>query len=251
MFVRLAKKIYKLFAILRRHYYCRALFHGVAAGVEHERILHLLDCRTVVDVGANRGQFALVCRHCFPKASIISFEPLAGPLRKFKHIFRGDNNIVIYQVALAHHYGEQIIHVSGHDDSSSLLPIMPLQNALFPGTGEKNTALIEVGPLGRYISREMIAAPALLKLDVQGYELEALKGCEEFLEKFVYIYVECSFIELYSGQALAGQVVTWLHERNYRLRGIYNLSYDGNGEAVQGDFMFIKAGDYSVNTTAT
>jgi len=53
-------KSLKLLHIARRPYTLRALWQGVAAGVEHEKILRLLDCACVVDIGANRGQFALV-----------------------------------------------------------------------------------------------------------------------------------------------------------------------------------------------
>ncbi len=48
-----------------------------------------------------------------------------------------------------------------------------------------------------------LAAPALLKLDVQGFELQALSGCEDLLERFARVTVECSFVALYAGQAFA------------------------------------------------
>ncbi|MGH9448085.1 MAG: FkbM family methyltransferase [Terriglobia bacterium] len=47
----------------------------------------------------------------------------------------------------------------------------------------------------------------LFKLNVQGHELEALKACEDLLDRFAYVYVECSFMELYKGQALADEVI--------------------------------------------
>jgi tRNA1(Val) A37 N6-methylase TrmN6 len=48
--------------------------------MEHARVLRTLgEVRAVVDIGANRGQFALAARHCFADARILSFEPLAGP----------------------------------------------------------------------------------------------------------------------------------------------------------------------------
>jgi hypothetical protein len=52
------------------------LFHRVLAGAEHRRILSA-GFETVVDIGANRGQFALAARHCAPKARGIGFEPFA------------------------------------------------------------------------------------------------------------------------------------------------------------------------------
>ena len=95
-----------------------------------------------------------------------------------------------------------------------------------------------MGRLADFVSAGDIKAPAMLKLDVQGFELEALRGCEDLLECFSYVYAECSFVELYTGQALADEVILWLRERNFHLRGVYNVFYDKKGQAIQGDFLF-------------
>lgn len=220
----------------------RALRLGVAAGVEHERVLRNIgNIRTVVDVGANRGQFALVARHCFPEARIFSFEPLPGPAEKFKSVFAGDRQVVLYQVAIGPEAGEAVIHVSHRDDSSSILPITAMQDRLFPGTAEVGTATIKIGPVVDFMAPSQVLPPALLKLDVQGFELEALKGCAMLLDRFAYVYAECSFLELYAGQALADDVIAWLWERRFRLSGVYNMSYDRTGQAIQGDFLFAKS----------
>jgi len=68
--------------------------------------------------------------------------------------------------------------------------------------------------------------------------MQALQGCESLLHCFTHVYVECSFVELYTGQALAHEVIAWLRERDFVLKGVYNMSYDQNGRAVQGDFLF-------------
>ncbi len=68
----------------------------------------------------------------------------------------------------------------------------------------------------------------------------SLRGCEELLPKFSHLYIECSFVELYAGQALAPQVIAWLEERGFVLTSIHNLCYGKNGLAVQGDFLFTR-----------
>lgn len=232
-------RLVKAFACLSTALYRQALInHSVAACVEHEPVLKVLNCRTVVDVGANRGQFALVARRCYPSARIISFEPLPLPAARLGEVFSADANVALHQVAIGPEPGHSTIHISGKDDSSSLLPIGARQSALFPGTAEVEVANVRVGPLDEFLVADHIASPALLKLDVQGYELEALKGCAALLERFAYVYVECSFAELYAGQALADEVIAWLRERGFRLRGVHNMSYDSGGRVIQGDFLF-------------
>jgi FkbM family methyltransferase len=191
-----------------------------------------------VDIGANRGQFALVARRCFPQARIIAFEPLPKPANKFRRVFADVGQVTLHQAAIGPGQGQVPIHISARDDSSSLLSITALQGQVFPGTAEVATEVVKIAPLSDFLAMEDIQSPALLKLDVQGYELETLKGCEALLQYFTYVYCECSFMELYAGQALADEVIVWLRERSFRLRGVYNMTYDQMGKAVQGDFLF-------------
>ena len=215
--------------------------HRVAAGVEHTPILRNLGpIQTIVDVGANRGQFALAARHCFPEARIMSFEPLSGPASLFEAVFHDDNQARLVRSAIGPEQGEVPIHVSARDDSSSLLPISELQSETFSGTEEVGTATIQVGPLDSFVMAEELASPALLKLDVQGYEYQALQGCESLLRRFAYVYCECSFVELYSGQKLAADVMEWLAARGFRLQGMYNAFYEPQGVAIQADFLFVQ-----------
>lgn len=232
----------KLAIILSVPTWRRALMrHRVAAGAEHLNVLRgLTGVRMIVDVGANRGQFALVARYCFPDARIVAFEPLAGPAAAWHQLFAKDSRASIFNAALGPAVGEAVIHVSGHDDSSSLLPITDVQEGLFPGTGEVGTEPVSVTRLVECLPESAIEAPAILKMDVQGFELQALEGCDDVLDRFQWVYVECSFIELYEGQALADDVVAWLHQRNFALRGTYNLSYDTHHRPIQGDFIFAK-----------
>jgi len=194
----------------------------------------------VVDIGANRGQFSLAVREWAPLARVVAFEPLKDAAGRFHKIFRGDPQVILHQVAIGAAAGEATIHVSAADDSSSLLPIALAQQRLFPGTGEVSTEIVRVARLADFVSVTEIVAPAMLKLDVQGFELEALCGCENLLECFAYVYVECSFVELYTGQALAHEIIDWLRGRGFSLSGIYNMTYDSEGNAVQGDFLFGK-----------
>ncbi|GAB4355526.1 MAG: FkbM family methyltransferase [Gammaproteobacteria bacterium] len=220
-----------------------ALRFGVAAGIEHARVLRSLGrVSTVVDIGANRGQFALAARRCFPNARIIAFEPLAGPARVFERLFASDSGVALHRTAVGSSSGEVLIHVSARDDSSSLLPITALQSHLFPGTAEAGTEKVQVGRLADFIAGGDLTPPALLKLDVQGFELEALKGCEDLLDRFAWVYAECSFVELYQGQALGDEVIAWLRERGFALCGVYHTAYDGRGKAVQADFLFENRG---------
>lgn len=232
-------KARKLVRILRQKVLLRALAMGVPAATEHEPFLRLIDCRTIVDIGANRGQFALMAHAIFPEARIIAFEPLAGPAATFRKIFGEDKRVTLHQLAIGSESGLADIHISERDDSSSLLPISKLKETFHPGTAEIGTRTIRLETLPNVLTPEDIASPALLKLDVQGFELETLKGCSELLDRFSHLYVECSFTELYCNQPLGDEVIAYLRDRGFALRGVYNVFYGYNGQTLEGDFFFV------------
>jgi FkbM family methyltransferase len=217
------------------------LHHGVLAGTEHAPLFALRPT-TIVDIGANRGQFALAARTALPNARIISFEPLARPAAVYRALFAKDVNTVLHEVAIGVKRERGRMHVSARDDSSSLLPFSPLLQIHYPGTHAVDSAEVLVAPLTEFVTRDALMHPSLLKIDVQGSEFEALRGCEELLTGFDLVYCECSFVELYAGQRLAADVIDWLAARFFALRGLYNIDFDKHGNALQADFLFRRRG---------
>lgn len=213
--------------------------YGVAAGVEHLPVLRGIKCRTVLDIGAHCGQFSLVATYIWPDAKIIAFEPLSKPARTFLKVFQESKKVKLHQVAVGEKRDIAHMHVAKQNDSSSLLPISKLQVEIFPNTYEEYSLRVDVFPLDDVIEDKNLERPVLLKIDVQGYELQTLRGAEKLLEMVDYVYVECSFVELYAGQALASDVIEYLQQKGFRLKGIYNVVYY-RGTAVQGDFLFSK-----------
>jgi FkbM family methyltransferase len=232
------RKLAKASRLLRNDKFRHGLRHGVAATIEHQHTLAPLNIRTVVDVGANIGQFSLLCRVLFPAARIYAFEPQLKAARRFAELFTADAPVTLFRSAIGVQSGQIDIHVSRRHDSSSLLPISRMMTEIFPGTDEIGTVAVSIGPLITFISAEQIIGPALLKIDVQGTELEVLKGCDHLLNRFRYIYAELSFIELYKGQSLCSDVIRFLDQQGFHILGINNLTTDKSGRAVQADFLF-------------
>lgn len=213
----------------------------VAASTEHDNILADLEIDTVVDIGANRGQFALCARRHFPQAQIYSFEPLVKPATVWRKVFQGDSRARLFNKAIGAEPGAASMHVSRWDVSSSLLPFAQAQHDNFPLTEEITQETVTLARLSDCITAHEVAGTALLKLDVQGYELVALAGCAELMDKFRFVYVEASFVELYVGQALASEIVSHLLARGFRLVCVANLSSGRSTRPVQGDFLFERA----------
>ena len=118
------------------------------------------------------------------------------------------------------------MHVSRADDSSSLLAITERQTSLFPGTEEVRMLEVRTAGSTRRFSPARSTRPAALKIDVQGAELAVLRGATDLLSEVDAILVECSFLELYGGQALADDVIRFVHERGFMLSAMATPSVD-------------------------
>lgn len=218
----------------------RALRHGVLPTLEHQAVLRALRPDLVVDVGANRGQFSLDVLRTLPDVRVLAFEPLVPEADVYRSILGSRQNYQLHEVALGAEAGFVEFHVSAARDSSSLLPIGRRQSELFPGTAEVDTERVTVRTLDDYIEDIERSSRALLKLDVQGGELEVLRGGLKALGCFRWVYVEMSFVELYEGQPLADEVAEFLRAHSFGLAGVGRPSISG-GLSVQVDALFAHA----------
>lgn len=214
---------------------------SVAAAVEHDRLPIRRDLRTVFDVGANRGQFCLYSLARFPEAQIFAFEPIADAARHLESLFEAEKRVSVMPFALGNTDGEVEMHLSAKEDSSSLLPVGEGQVALFPGTNEIGTARTQVRRLDGVLAECEVRTPALLKVDVQGFELPVLKGAEGSLRLFNQILIEASFTELYRGQALFSDVDALIARHGFRLISGQISASDESGRWLQGDFLYERA----------
>lgn len=222
---------------LSRH----ALRHGVSPSFVHQPMLSRLAPRTVIDVGANRGQFALDALMAVPGVSVISFEPLETAANKYRQVLGHRPDVVLHQVALSDTVGEAELHVAAEDDCSSLLPIGQLQESYFPSSGLSHTTTVAVSTLDTVLVGFDRPGGLLLKLDVQGAELDVLRGATTLLQRVDWVYLEVSFVELYDGQPLAAEVDDWLKAHGFALGGIGGVCREA-GDVLQADLLYHATG---------
>lgn len=227
-------------AVALAHPTCwRALCYGVAPTVEHLALLASLKIDGILDVGANRGQFSLACRLAQPHVPIAAFEPIPAEAAMFRKVHGTQSQVILIETALGQSKGDATMHLSKSADSSSLLPIGKKQIELFGNTVEVGTIKVQVHRLDDFADYWTGRTRQLLKLDVQGYELNVLRGAAEALKSCVYVYAECSEVALYDGQALRVDVQAFLAQHGFVMNGRYNEQLDGN-ELVQADYLFIR-----------
>ena len=208
----------------------------MAAAVEHIAAIELTAAGTLLDVGANKGQFSLAFRQSRPAGRIVAFEPLTGAADTFARLFAGDPDATLHRVALSDRDGSAEFHVTDRADSSSLLPPGQGQARAF-GVSEETRITVPTRRLDNMVAVRDLPGPVLLKIDVQGAELSVISGCADF-DAIDYIYSELSFVELYEGQPLFQEFAQALAARGYEMAGVFNQVWTREFGPTQADFLF-------------
>ena len=226
------KKLFIIFLTFNIKLY-RSILIGVAPSVEHMNFFKdLKDLNTLIDIGSNKGQFGLISRYFFPDIYIHSFEPQNFEIKKQKKIL-GLKNINYYNFALGSINQNKTLMITKRRDSSSLL-----QPNITKGIYDIEESIdIEVKRIDQIIDFSKLQKPILTKLDIQGYELEALKGFGKLLKEIDYILVEVSFQEIYKNQPIADEIVNFLEKENFFIIK-KNIATKFKKKIFQQDFLF-------------
>lgn len=195
---------------------------------------------TVIDVGANIGQFATASWFEFRPKRVISFEPqsrCAEPLRRLSRKMPG---LEIRQVALGETPGTTTMKLNVHSHSSSVLSLSNRHLEAFPGAVEEGEEQVELSTLDLQFARDSLQAPILLKVDVQGYEIHVLRGAEQTLRHAAYVLLETSFLPLYEGEAPFVEVMGLMSSRGFEFAGAVGFLEDPKtGQILQMDALFL------------
>lgn len=157
------------------------------------RLLSQLQIDCILDVGANRGQFAHELRGIGYKGKIISFEPIASEFAVLKRAFADDSNWHGYQIALGNKSEEMIITIPKLTVMSSLL-----ESKVFEKDFRTETVTVKrLDELLPGLVAEFEFPRIFLKMDTQGYDLEVFKGAFACLDMIQGIQSELSIRPLY------------------------------------------------------
>lgn len=194
---------------------------------------------TIIDVGANVGQFAIAAAKLLPGVQVHSFEPNPPSAAQLRHNVRNLKMIQVHELALGEQAGTVDFHVNAHSHSSSILPLANSHLDAFPEARESKVIQVPVSTLDVVFDGVNLPGPVLLKLDVQGYELPVLLGGKKLLERVELVLLEASFKPLYQGEPLFMDIVAQMRELGFEfLRPVGFLQSPQTGEFLQMDALF-------------
>ena len=175
--------------------------------------------RTVLDIGAHHGATARLYRRLLPGAAIHSFEPIASSYRELVRTMGGDENFYPHQVALGRACAVVSFGTGPAAETSSLKVMSAEMKALFPHAAHTSFEQVAMDTLDAVMSGVALEDPVMIKLDVQGSELETIDGGAKTFRRAGVALVETSFHALYAGQPTFPEVNRRLEELGFRYAG--------------------------------
>lgn len=159
---------------------------------------------TVLDIGANVGQFASGLRRAGFTGKIISFEPLSSAHVQLQRAANGDKNwLVHHQGAISDHRGAVELNISSNSVSSSTLKLLGTHIAAAPESVVTGVEKCECWSLDEAAAQYLDEGDRpFIKIDTQGAEWQVLDGAQLTLSRSSGLLVELSFVPLYEGQRL-------------------------------------------------
>lgn len=208
-----------------------------------KRLLGTDSVKYIVDGGAYKGDFSLEAANAFPAATIYAFEPQKNSFALLSRNTAAMNRIKPVNCALGNNSGKALFYTN----------ISPLTNSLSKSTADalkyfqcfndpKRVENVEVVSLYDFLSEENISGIDLLKLDLQGHELQAIQGLGALLSSVKLIYAEVEFLKLYDGAFLFSEVEMYLREHGLIFYQLYDLVRSPeNGRLLYGDAIFVNS----------
>ena len=227
----------KIFILSQSIIWIYGLLRGVAANIELLPLLKKIKkVNTLIDIGSNKGQFILLCLNFFPNLTIYSFEPIKEIFKKQKNFFRFKTKMNLFNFGIGNYNKNLDFFITQRKDSSSFLTYngSSHHNRDYLLTEKRN---IRIRKLDQVLKNKNLVKPILIKIDVQGYELEVLKGSKKMLSKIDYLLIEVSKNQMYNKQATNREIVTFLKNKKFTILKSSKWMRIKNTQFIQRDIL--------------
>jgi FkbM family methyltransferase len=202
------------------------------------------DFATILDVGANKGQFCIAAARRFPRAAVHAFEPAESAFQQLRRNTARYPNVTAYRKALGVKSAPIAFYENDYDQVSSALAIDPANHHPNYDHRAVRVVSVEMERLDRLAPQWNLAAPVLLKLDVQGYEKQVLCGAAGCLRSIDYIVLELPFVRLYQDQPLFPEMHEFLGQLGYEVIAPLGFNEGAGQTIIEMDFLYRRRGEH-------
>ncbi len=232
----------KLLRYGRRFWQARRA-HGPAddpdfrSGLEYFSALGITSVGTLVDVGANEGQFLFPALRFLAPKRALAVEMLPELAQQLER--RVPAGVTVYSCAVGAAAGQAPCLRSAYSPASSLLPLVPEASQLYnKNLRQTASEIVAIRTLDDICSEAGFEEIDLLKIDVQGYEMEVLRGAGRMLKSTWRIIIEVEFVPVYQGAPLFPTVYQELQKQGFVLSQIFGQCRSQEGVLLHADALF-------------
>lgn len=184
----------------------------------------------IFDVGAYHGEYAQLCRRLWPRADIACFEPQHRAAAHLQAL--ADERTTVYNVLLGADERPSVLLHEAETASSVLVEHVDTSHPAVAHPMRSVDRVLQDDFAGRRLD--------LLKLDVQGYELEVLRGAEGALQGVDAVLAEVNLLDIHADVPLFADVTAWLRDRGFVAFDICGLTRRPLDRALwQADVVFV------------
>ena len=195
--------------------------------------------KTIFDCGANIGFVTHEFRKRFPSATVYAFEPNPVVFAPLERTFAADPKVRAISKGISRAPGRTVFNQNANSGTSSLYEATSYNRSHW---ARKATQIeVELTSIDSFTSAEGITSIDVLKLDLEGAELDALVGAERLIsqQKIDVIYTEVAIVPLYKDQALLEDLTLHLRTKGYHLYNIYGFNESAIRQAILGNATFV------------
>ncbi len=208
--------------------------------------------RTLLDIGANEGQFASMIRGVCPSARILSFEPLPACFCALEAVVKEIGNAACFNIGIGAENGIREMFMSSSTPSSSMLPMGRMHKEEWPDSSENKPVSVKVQRLDDVVDVSDLKKPIAVKIDVQGLEDKVISGAEETFRQAAIVVIETSFVPLYEGQPLFKDIYEQMTGLGFTYQGALDTSRNKEANLIlQEDSVFINPDKLDVQRPLT
>ena len=193
----------------------------------------------ILDIGARHGWFFHCWQDWCPEAEVHAFEPIQEAYDISTQLYGSHPLVTINQAGVGSSEGSLKIHIFEKSGASN--SFLPLRKETWEEvkfeTGDVTEREVPVTTVSSYLQRKTISSVYLMKIDVQGYELEVLKGAEEVLPRIDHIFLETGIIPFYEGAPIFTDIYEYLAKKGFHLMRM-QAWHRGNHKLMETDMLF-------------
>lgn len=211
-----------------------------------QKLIERYSIDLVIDVGANKGQFAQKLRKCGYQGLIHSIEPGEAAFCKLSESSNNDSKWFAHRCALGSESKTVTLSISDHDQMSTLYEFSKYGKEF--GGKQSNIVRkeeIEMKTLDEFTDNESISMDvhnSLLKIDTQGHDLEVLRGTSSILPKIKAIQTELALKPIYDDVPSYEEVLEFCKSAGFLITGMYPVNRDkASLELIEMDCVLVKA----------